>query len=172
MSFIVKIYHANAKCICFCYVILFSGDVCRRPQEEGKTGICPLGNCDEEPKFSRKPQVSSLIPINWINSCDGNLFDSMSLTLQKSQIHRWCHAVINLQCTHTPSFTCKGRLQKLRVDCCAGGLFCVTITWQQIFKRSLYAGLPIWLFSRQIFKIWLFLEIKVSQTKSGFFGLF
>jgi len=34
----------------------------------------PPGNWDREPKISRKPVVSSLIPINWFDSCNGILF--------------------------------------------------------------------------------------------------
>jgi len=32
---------------------------------------------------------------------------------------------------------CRGRLRKLGADCSAIGVYCVTITWQQIFEDSL-----------------------------------
>ena len=35
--------------------------------------------------------------------------------------------------THARSFACRSRLQNLRADCFAVGLYCVTITWQEIF---------------------------------------
>jgi len=35
--------------------------------EEGS--ICPPGNWEQEPKFSRKPEGGSLILINWFDSC-------------------------------------------------------------------------------------------------------
>jgi len=45
---------------------------------------------------------------------------------------------MSLQFTHAPSFACRGWLQKSRADCSTDGLYCVTMTWQQIFKSSLY----------------------------------
>jgi len=45
---------------------------------------------------------------------------------------------MSLQFTHVPTFACRGRLRKSRGDCSTVGLYCVTITWQQIFKGSLY----------------------------------
>ena len=41
-------------------------------------------NVEKEPKFSRKPDVSSLIPINWFISCSDTLFAAMTLTLYKT----------------------------------------------------------------------------------------
>jgi len=35
------------------------------------------------------------------------------------------------------SFACTGRLRNVGTDCSNFGLYCVTITWQQIFKGSL-----------------------------------
>ena len=49
----------------------------------------------------------------------------------------WCHAVMSLQFTHVPSFSCRDTLRNLRADCSIVGLYCVTITWQQILKGSL-----------------------------------
>jgi len=34
-----------------------------------------------------EPEVSSLILINWFNSCSESLFAGMTLTLHKSQVH-------------------------------------------------------------------------------------
>jgi len=45
---------------------------------------------------------------------------------------------MNLQFTYVPSFACRGGLRKSRADCSTVGLYCVTITWQQICKGSLY----------------------------------
>jgi len=45
---------------------------------------------------------------------------------------------MSLPFTHVPSFACRGGLQKSRADCSAIGLYCVTITWQQTCKDSLY----------------------------------
>jgi len=45
---------------------------------------------------------------------------------------------MSLQFTHVPSFACRGGLRKSRADCSTVGLCCVTITWQQICKGSLY----------------------------------
>jgi len=43
-----------------------------------------------------------------------------------------------LEFTHVPSFACTGGLRKLRADCSTVGLYCITITWQQIGRNSLY----------------------------------
>jgi len=45
---------------------------------------------------------------------------------------------MSLQFTHVTFFTCRGGLQKSRADCSTVDLRCVTITWQQICKGSLY----------------------------------
>ena len=63
----------------------------------------------------------------------------MTLTLDKSEKPGslfWFHAVMSLQFTHVPSFACIGRLRNLRADCSTIGLYCETITLQQIFKSS------------------------------------
>jgi len=52
----------------------------------------------------------------------------------------WCHATMSLQCIHFPSFACRGRLRKLRAGCPAVSVYCVRITWQQIFKISLHVA--------------------------------
>jgi len=53
-----------------------------------------------------------LIPMNLFNSCIDSFFASVTLTLHKSQI------------------------AKLATDYSIIGLYCVTITWQQVFKDS------------------------------------
>jgi len=59
-------------------------------------------------------------------------------TEQQSGSQLQSHAVMSLQFTHVPSFVCRGGLRKSRADCSAVGLYCVTITWQQILKTSRY----------------------------------
>jgi len=39
---------------------------------------------------------------------------------------------------HVSSFDCRGGLRKSRADCSTVGLYCVTIAWQEICKRSFY----------------------------------
>jgi len=41
------------------------------------------------------------------------------------------------QFAHVWSSACRGRLRNLLADCCTLGLYCVTMTRQQIFKCSL-----------------------------------
>ena len=48
----------------------------------------------------------------------------------------WCHEVVSLQFTHVRYFACRCRLQSLWADCSIVTLYCVTMTWQQIFKGS------------------------------------
>jgi len=38
-------------------------------------------------KVSGKREISSLILISWVNSCNDSLFADMTLTLHKSQVH-------------------------------------------------------------------------------------
>jgi len=45
--------------------------------------------------------------------------------------------LMSLQYTHVRSFGCRGRLRNWKADCFMVGLYCVTITWQQIFKGPL-----------------------------------
>jgi len=45
---------------------------------------------------------------------------------------------MSLQFTHVPSFAGRGGLRKSRADFSTVGLYCVTITWQQICKGSLH----------------------------------
>jgi len=49
----------------------------------------------------------------------------------------WFHAVMSLQFTDVRSFSCKDWLGNQQADCIIVGLYCVTMTWQQIFTDSL-----------------------------------
>jgi len=55
-------------------------------RREGKTGIFPL-EMGLRIKISRKPDVSSSIPINLFISYNDSLFTAMTLTLYKNQVH-------------------------------------------------------------------------------------
>jgi len=46
---------------------------------------------------------------------------------------------MRLQFARALSFACRGRLRTLLADCSTDGLYCATITRQQIFERSLQA---------------------------------
>ena len=50
-----------------------------------------------------------------------------------------CHVMVRLQFTHILSFACRGSLWNVRANCFTVGLYCVTVTWQQIFKSSIQA---------------------------------
>ena len=52
-----------------------------------ETGICSPWKLGLRNKISRKPEVSSLISIDSLYSCNEGLFTSMTLTLYKSQVH-------------------------------------------------------------------------------------
>jgi len=90
--------------------------------------------------MSRKREISSLILISWVNSCNDSLFADMTLTLQKSQVH--CSG--SLACrdefaVHLIRFSaCRGKLQNAGANCSTIGVCCVTITWQQIFEDALH----------------------------------
>jgi len=58
-------------------------------------------------------------------------------TVQEPHSICYCHAVMSLQFTHVLSFSYRGRLRNFRADCSIAGLYCITITWQHIFKGSL-----------------------------------
>jgi len=135
----------------------------------GQNGHFPPGNWGLGTKNFHKPEVSNLIPITWFNSCKDGLF-GMTLTLaaQEPGSLIWCYAVMRLQFTHVCSFACRGRLRNLRADCSTVGLYCVTVTWQRIFKclrkvaavgvlphvtvegRHLWPALPAWHLQWQI----------------------
>ena len=52
----------------------------------GKRAFFPLEIGTKEAKISRKREISILILISWVNSCNNNVFADMTLTLQKSQV--------------------------------------------------------------------------------------
>ena len=91
-----------------------------------------------ELKFSRKPETTSLILINWSgpNSCIGSWFAGMTPTLHMSQVHDSGVMLWWAKFTHIRSAPCRGRLRNLLADCSILGLYCVTIGWQQILKGS------------------------------------
>jgi len=47
----------------------------------------PLEIGTKEAEISRKREISILILISWVNSCNNRLFADMTLALQKSQVH-------------------------------------------------------------------------------------
>jgi len=53
----------------------------------GERAFVPHGNWGEEAKFFGKREISSLILISWVNSCNDSFFANMTLTLHKSQVH-------------------------------------------------------------------------------------
>ena len=55
-------------------------------REGGKTGISPLEIGTKKQKFLKR-EISILILISWVNSCNNSLFADMTLTLQKSHVH-------------------------------------------------------------------------------------
>jgi len=85
-----------------------------RPQ--GGKGICPLPrNWDWEGKNSGKREISSLILISWVNSCNDSLFADMTLTLHKSQVH--CFGNMQLWDCSSIRFACRGRLRNSWANC-------------------------------------------------------
>jgi len=74
-------------------------------------------------------------------------------TAQESGSLFWCQAIMRLQFAHVRSFTCRGKLWNLLVDCSIVGLYCVTVPWQWIFKCSL-----------QIMVVGVFLPVTQSPT--------
>jgi len=104
----------------------------------GKTGICPpCGNWDYEPNISGKTWSRHLNSDLLIWFLQWQFFCGYEThTAQESGSQLSCHAVMSLQFTHVPSFACGGGLRKWRADCSTVGLYCITITWQQICKGS------------------------------------
>jgi len=47
----------------------------------------PLEIGTTKQKFCRKREISILILISWVNSCNNSLFADMTLTIQKSEVH-------------------------------------------------------------------------------------
>jgi len=71
-----------------CSAICWTQTCCwhRRPQGGARRAF-PPGNSDKEAKISRKPEISSLIVVTWVNSCNDSWFADVTLTLHKSQVH-------------------------------------------------------------------------------------
>jgi len=90
-------------------------------RQGGKTGIFPSLGIGTKNQYFLENLMSAFI-------CR---YDTH--TTQESDSLFWCHAAVSLQFTHVHSFACRGTLPKLRADCFTVGLYCVTITWQQIF---------------------------------------
>jgi len=78
-----------------------------------QNGHFPPGNWDKETKIYGKPEVSSLIPIDSLNSYNDGLFAGKTLTAQESDSLFWFHALISLQFTHVRSVACRGRMRNL-----------------------------------------------------------
>jgi len=97
----------------------------RRGGAKGAFGT--LRNWDWERQFSRKDEICSSISISRCNS-------SSSSGSGKPDSLFWCYALMSLQFTPVRSYACGGRWSNLRAVCSTVGLYCVTITWQQIFK--------------------------------------
>ena len=77
--------------------------------------------------------------LNWFNSCIDSVFVGMTLTMHKNQVYcpgvvQWwvCSSLISAALA-----VCRGKLRNLHTDCSTVWLYCITITWQQIFMCSL-----------------------------------
>jgi len=80
----------------------------------------------------KKTEVSRLIPISWFNSCIYSLFSGMTLALHNYRVH--CSGVMQeWACISLRSALWLAEA-RCEVDCSTVGLYCVTITSQQIFK--------------------------------------
>jgi len=99
----------------------------------GGKGYFPLGNWNFGPKFSRKHEVSSSIPITSLNFCNDSLFPAITLILHKSQVH--CLGVMQQWvCSSLMSATLHGQTWSC-IICCWSLLR--SIIWQQIFRGLL-----------------------------------
>ena len=74
-------YLSNAR---FLIIIRSAFSLALGIDDGDKTGICPPGNWDKEPKLFRKPEASSLIDLTLAMTV---LFVYVTLTLHKSRIH-------------------------------------------------------------------------------------
>ena len=128
--------------ICDKNICFHHGNQRGRPQGGGQNGNCPpLEIGINNQKILEKPEVSSLIPINWFSSYTDSFFTGMMhCTKADPGSQSWCHATMSLQFIHVPSFACRGRLRKLRAGCSTDGLYWARIAWQQIFKGSLHVA--------------------------------
>ena len=100
----------------------------------GKMGNFPTGNWDTN--------EISLVSLKLIELI-------LAMTVYFSVWHSHCarakltvlvscrDALLVVQSCPLMSFACRGRLRNLWTDCSTIGLYCVTMTWQQIFKGSL-----------------------------------
>ena len=96
----------------------------------------PPGNWDYE--------VSLLIPTNSFNFCtDSCIFRYDTHIAQEPGSLFRCHTMMSNVVIHSCRLFCLQRqVARLATDCSIVGLYCVTITWKQIFKDSI----PISLF--------------------------
>jgi len=85
-----------------------------------------------------KTEVGILIPINWFDSCNDSCFAGMKLTLHKSQAHCYWLCSDELAVQSCPLLCLQRLVRKSRAGYSTVGLYCVTITWQQICRSSLY----------------------------------
>ena len=105
-----------------------------RPQR-GKTGVCPLEIWSKNSKHLENLKTAvqfrliSLILATAVHLPEWH-------TAQEGGSLFWYHEVVGLQFTHVRYFACRCRLQSLWADCSIVTLYCVTVTWQQIFKGS------------------------------------
>jgi len=107
-----------------------------RPQGRAKRAFPrPPGNWDQEAKFLKR-EISNLILISWVNSCNDSLFADMILTLRKSQVHCFDNMQLWACSSLNPLVCLERQVSKLAVNCSTIGLCCVTITWQQIFEDA------------------------------------
>jgi len=67
----------------------------------------PPWDWNKAPRLSRKYEVSSSIPINWLDFCNVTVFSDFrydtDIAQQPSSLF-WCHAVVSLQFTRVHSF--------------------------------------------------------------------
>ena len=104
----------------------------RREQNEHS----PPGNWDWEAKISRKRKISTLILITRVNFCNDSLPISHShCTRVRLTARVTCSDELAIHLTRF--FACRGRLRNSGANYFTVGLFCVTITWQQIFEDAL-----------------------------------
>ena len=99
----------------------------------GNGHLLPLVIGTKNQKFLEKPEVSKSIPINCFNACNDSLFVGITLILHKIQVH-CSDVVMSSHFTHVRYFDCRDRFRNVRAYCSTVGLYCVTITWQQVKK--------------------------------------
>jgi len=102
-----------------------------RGRPQGGNGHFPPWDWNEAPRLSRKHEVSSSIPINWLNFWNATVFFGMTLTLHNSQVH--CSGIMQWWACNSLVFT-PLRGQTWERIFSGAGVYCVTISWQQIFE--------------------------------------